>query len=359
MKKFQKLLLVIALCAIVSLPVALTGCFGGADTSIALLKSFKTAYFQTEELDVTDGMIEYLDKDGNLNDVQITEDMISGFNTTTVGNKILTISYQGEVLKIGYTVLPSRESISVDVSEMKTLYWDDEQINTQGGKIIHTLPNGDVEELQLTKGMVKNFDSSRINLLTSPGDPGEGKGGLTEERTATVEYNGFTATFNYTVKNTNPFAYILTEEDVENHGSDRYYAYGFSTPQEDKDIYFVLYKPENKSLFIYASDLAQEELYMSRLNDIKDGSYVYGGSEAIGSISVSIPGYSGASTIGMAYLDFTIVSLDEMGVQIQITQTCRIEYDSEEFEDTYGMQVAAEYEKYNKTYTLTRSISDI
>ena len=53
---------------------------------------------------MTNGIIEYIDKDGKSNYVEIEEDMITSFNTETSGTRDMIISYNNCTILVKYTV---------------------------------------------------------------------------------------------------------------------------------------------------------------------------------------------------------------------------------------------------------------
>ena len=84
------------------------------DASIAVTTEFKTSYVIGEELDVSGGQITVTYGDGKTPDIiNITKDMITGFNSSSVGAGSLTITYQGKTTFVAYTVseLPTADII--------------------------------------------------------------------------------------------------------------------------------------------------------------------------------------------------------------------------------------------------------
>ena len=109
--------------------------------------------------------------------------MITGFDSTTAGVKTITASYEGFTDTFEVVVCnASITGISV-TAPSKTSYFVGEDIDLTGGKITVSYNYGDPVELDLTPAMISGFDS------TTPGT-----------KTITVSYEGFTDTFEVTVR---------------------------------------------------------------------------------------------------------------------------------------------------------------
>ena len=61
--------------------------------TIAIKTPFQTEYFLNEELNVSGGVLVYTDENGVEHLINIEENMITGFNSTTYGNKNLFLSF--------------------------------------------------------------------------------------------------------------------------------------------------------------------------------------------------------------------------------------------------------------------------
>lgn len=116
MKKFNKTIISLALLLVLIIPIFVSGCFSGSKEKIEILSEFRTEYGIGEQVDVLNGKIQYTDKSGNKTPVVITSDMISGFDSSTVGNKTMIVSYVGNSILVEYTV--ARYNI-----ELNTVYY--------------------------------------------------------------------------------------------------------------------------------------------------------------------------------------------------------------------------------------------
>ena len=73
--------------------------------SISIKSPIKTEYFIGDDLDVTGGVITAHYEDGRAVDVEMTVDMITGFDSTTAGKKTLTVTYEGNTAHFDIEVL--------------------------------------------------------------------------------------------------------------------------------------------------------------------------------------------------------------------------------------------------------------
>ena len=105
MKKFGTLFISLAL-VLVMVPVAaiFAGCGKEKEAKIKIFTEFKTEYYVGEALDVSTGVIEYINEEGKSKYVPLTNQMIAGFSTETAGTKNMVITYEDAQLVVSYTV---------------------------------------------------------------------------------------------------------------------------------------------------------------------------------------------------------------------------------------------------------------
>ena len=114
--------------------------------------------------------------------VQVTEDMLSGFDTSTIGKKTVKVTYQGKTLE--YTINVTAPKVNVTKIEMvdaDTDYLIGDVFKT--AKIKVTSSNGTTKEISVTPKMLQGFDTST-----------EG------EKIVTINYHGQQTTFTINVK---------------------------------------------------------------------------------------------------------------------------------------------------------------
>ncbi len=76
-----------------------------SNIEIKVSNQFKTTYIEGEEIDPTGLTIEFIDVDGNKKVIQVTKDMITGFNSQKVGDSSFTITYEDVTKMIPVTII--------------------------------------------------------------------------------------------------------------------------------------------------------------------------------------------------------------------------------------------------------------
>ena len=157
----------------------------------------KDYVYKTEKLDLTGAKIEIIYGNGTTKTVDITPDMVSGFNNEIVGNNTVTVTYKENnksydtsfVVRI---VGPEVQGIQVTTSPTKIVYKDEGVLEVVGGIIRETYTDGTTTEIPMNN---ENVEISGYDL-NKPG-----------KQELTVSYNGKRATFNTTFEienNSNP-----------------------------------------------------------------------------------------------------------------------------------------------------------
>ena len=145
----------------------------------------KVEYLEGKDtLDVTGGKITLTYDNGTTEDIDLTKDMVSGFDNTKVRKQTLTVTYEGKTATFDVTVkAKSLSEISIKSNPTKLEYVEGTDLDVTGGKITLTYDNGTTEEVDLTKEMISGFDNTKVG-----------------KQTLTVTYEGKTATFDVTIK---------------------------------------------------------------------------------------------------------------------------------------------------------------
>lgn len=145
----------------------------------------KTAYMErSEALDVTGGRVTLYYTNGTSKTIDMTNDMVSGFDNTRVGSQTLTVSYEGKTAFFSVTIT-ARTALRIAVTTLpaKTSYLEGkDKLDVAGGRITVYYNSGPSEVLDMTAAMVSGFDNNKVG-----------------DQTLTVTYNGKTATFNVTI----------------------------------------------------------------------------------------------------------------------------------------------------------------
>lgn len=105
--------------------------------------------------------IEY--DDGTTKDLPLTEDMLSGFNTSQSGKVPVTVTVDG--VSVDYTIDVAQKAESITVSGEKTEYAVDDPFVEQGTVTVR-YPDGTEEDAPLTEDMISGFDTSAPGVVT-------------------------------------------------------------------------------------------------------------------------------------------------------------------------------------------------
>ena len=139
----------------------------------------KKDYFEGEELAISGLSLTVTKNNGDSENVTVTADMVSGFDSSTPGTQTITVSYEG--FKNTYSVKVTAIAITdvtLNSGDAKKDYFEGEELDISGLTLTVTKNNGDSENVTVTSDMVSGFDSS------VPGT-----------QTVTVSYAGFENTF--------------------------------------------------------------------------------------------------------------------------------------------------------------------
>ena len=112
--------------------------------------------------------------DGSTETIALTDSTVQviGFDSSTGGGKLLTVTYGGKTTTLGLTVGKRLASIAV-TSLPKTSYAVNESLDVSGGKVTLTYNDNSMETIDLDAGMVTGFDSklgATITLTVTFGD---------------------------------------------------------------------------------------------------------------------------------------------------------------------------------------------
>ncbi len=149
----------------------------------------KTTYEIGESLDVTGLTITVKKSDESEETVDVTADMISGFDSSEAGTKTLTVTYEGftdtfDVEIVDNTPPTPAEitGITVNTDGAKTTYEIGESLDVTGLTITVKKSDDTEETVDVTADMISGFDSSEAGT-----------------KTLTVTYEGFTDTFDVVI----------------------------------------------------------------------------------------------------------------------------------------------------------------
>ena len=128
----------------------------------------KLTYAEWEALDVTGGELTVY-YSGSQEVIPITEDMVTGFDSTVLGTQTLTVSYAGAVCTYDVLITPKPASaISVTTLPAKLTYLEGKDtLDVTGGKLTVSYTDGTPDKIiSMTLDMVTGFDNTIVGTQT-------------------------------------------------------------------------------------------------------------------------------------------------------------------------------------------------
>ncbi len=133
-------------------------------TSISLSAApTKTNYFIGEPLDVTGGKVTVTRQAGPDEIIDLTANMVTGFDSETAGTKTLTITYQEKTTTFDVTVSEvTLTKIEWKTEPTKKNYSVGESLDVTGGVITATYSDNSTKDIDVTADMVSGFNSAAV-----------------------------------------------------------------------------------------------------------------------------------------------------------------------------------------------------
>ena len=133
-------------------------------TSISLSTApTKTNYFIGEPLDVTGGKVTVTRQTGPDEIIDLTANMVTGFDSETAGTKTLTITYQEKTTTFDITVSEvTLTKIEWKAEPTKKSYSVGESLDVTGGGITATYSDNSTKDITVTADMVSGFSSAAV-----------------------------------------------------------------------------------------------------------------------------------------------------------------------------------------------------
>ena len=238
----------------------------------------KLDYKYGESLDLTGGTIEVTKESGAKEIINMTSSMVSGYNSKTIGNQILRVTYEGITQQFSVNVKDYITKLKV-IPPTKTKYEYGEDIDLTGGKVSLVTASGKIKEtVDLTAAMISGFESKKEGI-----------------QNINVSYKGFNSSFNVNVKDT---IKAISMASMPNKTS---YKYGEDIDATGATIYVV------KTSGIY------------KINVTKDMILRYSPNTS-GNQSITVT-YAGLKTNFIVYVEKKVVSEDTNNPEISVIPT--------------------------------------
>ena len=156
----------------------------------------KTSYVIGDLLDVTGGKFKAIKKNGDEEEIDLTEGMVSGFNSSTTGDKTITVTYEEKELTYQITVVDVITEIEINETP-KNRYNYGEELGTPGGSITVKYLSGANKVVNITPDMITDTDGTPFDTT----DITFGEGQTTANKMQKVTYEEFETTYEITIVN--------------------------------------------------------------------------------------------------------------------------------------------------------------
>ena len=132
-------------------------------TDIAITRPNKEIYSLGEELDLTGATVKLVMASGTpTTPVDITEAMISGFDSSTEGPKLITVTYQGFTKDFGITVMDKVSGMILISLPDKIEYQYGEPLDLTGGSIALIKESGQASPIPMTMDMISGYSQNTL-----------------------------------------------------------------------------------------------------------------------------------------------------------------------------------------------------
>lgn len=128
-------------------------------------KPSKIEYVQNyDKLDVKGGKIQVIYNDNSEETIELTEDMISGFDNTVIGTQKLTVNYKGKVIDYEINIV-TKKIIDMNIYQnpTKMVYIQNyDVLDMTGGKLYLQYNDNTNTVIDITNEMIKGFDNTKV-----------------------------------------------------------------------------------------------------------------------------------------------------------------------------------------------------
>ena len=191
-----------------------------------LTEPTKVDYAYNEALDVTGGRIKVTWANGTVSNVNLTTNMVTGYNPTQLGVQTLTITNTFKYTLSDGTQIPDTKTMTYEVEvtnpataititpPTKTEYEHGDTLDFTGGKIEVTYSDGTTQTKQITSNMLKESNGSSVNMAPTASDYVNNE----VSKTLVIKYkeNNVTGTVNYPIKIKNVVSQIAMSTEPTN-----------------------------------------------------------------------------------------------------------------------------------------------
>ena len=161
----------------------------------------KTEYLQNyETLDLEGAKLQVSYNNGTAQTIDVTEDMVTGFDNSVIGTNIIMISYEGFEATFEIEIVEPEIVDVMLIGELeKTEYIQNyEGLVLDGLKLDIVYDNDEIKTIDASEGIVNGFDNSVLGV-----------------QTVTIEYEGFEVTFEVTIIEANVIGIAGIDEPIK------------------------------------------------------------------------------------------------------------------------------------------------
>ncbi|WP_317437226.1 bacterial Ig-like domain-containing protein, partial [Thomasclavelia spiroformis] len=134
---------------------------------VVLTPPTKVKYVEGQSLDLTGGKVIVSYNDDTSEKIDLTSDMVSGYDKDHLGKQTITVTYQGKTATFEVEVIKKEATkIELVTPPDKVEYIRGQKLNLEGARIKVTYNDGDTKLIDVTEKMCSGFDSSSLGQKT-------------------------------------------------------------------------------------------------------------------------------------------------------------------------------------------------
>ena len=128
----------------------------------------KLAYLENDELDLSGGKIEVLYTSGNSEQLDITPEMVSGFDMSQLGSQTVTVTYRGFTVTFEISVAVRPKVVGMEIASLpaQTTFVKGTAFDFSGLKVNVVYDNGGSDTLEVTPSMLSGGNINQLGEQT-------------------------------------------------------------------------------------------------------------------------------------------------------------------------------------------------
>ena len=122
----------------------------------------KVEYLYGEELDLTGAKLELSTLSGVSSELEITSDMVSGYDATILGKQTITVNYGEDNFTFEVEVKDALKEVELVQAPAKVEYLYGEELDLTGAKLKVVNLSGESKEVELNAGMISGYQANSL-----------------------------------------------------------------------------------------------------------------------------------------------------------------------------------------------------